>query len=476
MSGSHDPRNSSSASSMPTAALRRERKLSPVWLLPLIALLLAGYLGYHAWKQRGTVITVQLPHGHGLKVGDDVRYRGISVGQVRRVTLASDGAGVLLWATLHDQADRLAVAGSRFWVVRPALDLTGASGLETLVGPHYLAVLPGDVEARPQRHFVGLDDPPIIEREQPGDLQIILQAPKRGSLQRGSPLTYRQITVGKVLSVGLASDGSGVEARVHVPKEYRALIRRRSRFWDAGGVQASFGITGGSISVESLEHLVSGGLALATPPLDEAGEIVHTGHRFVLHDEPEEDWLEWKPAVAIGSSLLPAGAPMPHPMLAELTWQQGFLVKGTRARRGWVLLTDAGLLGPDDVLVIEDDDHRATAALEVAGRSMMLPDAPAWTERGLARLSIPLDGPVWTEHRTRAASNPEDCIAVGDPTASPLPLAATRLRGSGTHWTVDPAMPIDATWHGAAVLSRADGKLVGILIVDDDEARVALLP
>jgi hypothetical protein len=35
---------------------------------------------------------------------------------------------------------------------------------------------------------------------------------------------------------------------------------------------------------------------------------------------------------------------------------------------------------------------------------------------------------------------------------------------------------VDESWHGAAVVARDDGYLLGLLLVEDGEARVALLP
>ena len=151
-------------------------------------------------------------------------------------------------------------------------------GLETLVGPRYLAVLPGD--GTPRRHFIGFPEPPVVETTEPGDLEIILHASQRGGLRRGAPVTYRQIPVGIVRSVGLASDGGAVEARVHIEKPYAQLVREGTRFFSVGGFEADVGLTGVSLEVESLAALLTGGVALATPP--DAGEIVRTGHRFVM--------------------------------------------------------------------------------------------------------------------------------------------------------------------------------------------------
>jgi paraquat-inducible protein B len=472
----HDGERRAAATDLPVAELKRERRLSLAWIVPLIALLLAIWLGYWAWHKRGLLITVQLPQGHGLRVGDPVRYRGITVGEIRAAELAADGKNILVTASLHAKADRLARAGTRFWIVRPELRLTRVEGLETLIGPRYLAALPGEGAGRRQRMFIGLPEPPVVESIQPGDLEIVLEAPRRGSLRPGAPVTYRQVRIGTILSVGLASDGSMVEARGHVEKAYRQLVREETRFWDVGGVEAALGISGLSIEVESLEEVITGGVALAVPPPDRAGDVVHTGHRFTLHAQPEDDWLEWEPAVAVGSSLLPPGCPLPEPLRAAIGWKQGFLFKGRRSRQGWVLQTAEGLLGPADLLIPGEKAERETATLEVAGQVITLEQAPAWERNGLACLNLMLGESVWPEDRMRAAGEPEDCIAVADPKIAPIPLAAPRLTAGEGCWLVDPAVSVDESWHGACVLSRADGVLVGILLVEDEHVSVALLP
>ncbi|MCH8165159.1 MAG: hypothetical protein IH889_06080, partial [Planctomycetes bacterium] len=64
----------------------------------------------------------------------------------------------------------------------------------------------------------------------------------------------------------------------------------------------------------------------------------------------------------------------------------------------------------------------------------------------------------------------------GDPTATPLPLAAARLTQQQDLWAVDPAVTVDDSWHGACVVARADGYLVGLLLVEKGTVKVALLP
>jgi hypothetical protein len=363
--------------------------------------------------------------------------------------------------------------------VRPELGLTRIEGLDTIIGPRFLAVLPGDdLNTRPQWQFVGLVAPPLVENPLPGDLEIVLETPQRGSLVPGAPVYYRQTRVGTILSVGLAGDGGSVEARAHIQRAYVPLVRQQTHFWDAGGLKAKVGLTGFSVDVESAEALLQGGVALATPP--NAGEIVRTGHRFHLDPEPRDEWREWKPLVAIGNSLLPPGESPPVPLRASLGWKQGCIFSSEKSRQGWVLQTDQGLLGPADLLVPSDKADRTSVVLEVAGQVVPLERGPQWQRNGLALVLATLPGaPPWPGARLRKATEPEECVAIADSSATALPIAAARLTpisGEGgviVGFNIDAAIAIDASLHGACVVARSDGKIIGMLLVSENGARVA---
>lgn len=484
---SDDHATTRAVDSLPRAVLRPVRRLSAVWLVPLAALLFVGWLGYRGWQARGITVIVQLQEGFGIKPGDEVRYRGINVGVIDEVNLSEDLKSIQITARITSQADRIARSGARFWVVRPEVGLTRIEGLDTIIGPRFLAVLPGDDigggmgRGRPQRQFVGLATPPLVSDRLPGDLDIILEAPQRGSLVAGAPVFYRQTRVGTILSVGLAGDGGSVESHAHIQQPYVPLIREHTRFWDAGGLKAEFGLTGVRVDIESAEALLAGGVALATPPPPAAGEIVRTGHRFRLDPEAKEEWSSWKPLVAIGNSLLPPGESPPTPLRASLGWQQGRIISREKSVQGWLLQTDQGLLGPADLLTPSEKAQQNTVVLEVAGQVAPLTHAPTWQKHGLAmgEVNVPT-APIWPTARMRLPTDVEECVAIADSSATPLPIAAARLTpiigqsGSLEGFRIDPAITIDPTWHGACVIARSDGKLIGMIVFnDDDEPHIA---
>ncbi|MCB1718102.1 MAG: MCE family protein, partial [Candidatus Competibacteraceae bacterium] len=139
---------------LPVAEPVPARTESWLWLLPLLALAVVFWLGWQSWSGQDIPISIRFSEGHGLKPGDTVRYRGVAVGSVERIRLNRALDGVTIDLRLQPDAAALARSGSRFWIVRPQLDLSGVSGLDTLVGANYIGVLPGAGEQ--QRSFIGL--------------------------------------------------------------------------------------------------------------------------------------------------------------------------------------------------------------------------------------------------------------------------------------------------------------------------------
>ncbi len=459
--------------SPPVARIDPAPSWSPIWLVPLAAAALAGILGWQSWGALGTSIEIAFEQGHGIKTGDTLRYKGIVAGEVTAMTFADRLGGVSVEVTLDSAATSLAVAGSRFWIVRPRFGWTGITGLDTLIGDRYLGVIPGDGPER--RQFVGLDQAPIPDALLPG-LDIKLEGTSRGSIVAGSPVTYRRIHVGSVLSVSLASDSRSVEILARIRQEYSALIQEGTRFWETSGVGLDVGLTGAAFHLESLESLVRGGVSLATPTAD--GARVSTGHRFDLDSKPESAWLAWRPAVPIGHSLLPPGTSVPHPRRVQLSWRQGTLWSGDEVREGWGLPLSGALLAPADLLTAPEKADEASAALEVAGLRLPVESAADIVTPGLATRSMPEGAGMqaWPRAQQRVPTQPEDCLVVADPGSAPLSIAPGGFDVTDDGWHVDRALPVDKRWHGAPVLARKDGRLIGILLVESGGARVVPLP
>lgn len=250
---------------LPMAKTRPASNWSAIWVLPLIALLIGGWLAWRAYSEAGIEIQVMFESGDGIQAGKtEVIYKGMPVGKVIALTLDRSEArrGVIATLEMNKEVEARLVTGTRFWLVKPSVTLAGVTGLETLVSGNYIAVSPG--EGEPSREFTALPEAPPLADDVPG-LHLTLKAERLGSLNKDSPVFYKQIQVGRVKSFALAENQSTVEVKVFIQPEYASLVRKHTRFWNASGISVDAGLSGLKVRTESLASIVAGGIAFATP-------------------------------------------------------------------------------------------------------------------------------------------------------------------------------------------------------------------
>ncbi|MCU1729150.1 MlaD family protein [Pseudomonas sp. 7P_10.2_Bac1] len=252
-----------------------------------------------AAMQQGVPITIKVASADGLSSGSPIRFKGLTVGKIESVDLSDDLQSVLLQARITEVPERIARAGTQFWVVKPELGLMKTANLETLVTGQYLEVQPAPKGRGPQNDFVALERAPDAVVPEAG-LRLVLSAARRGSLKEGVPVTYREVTVGKVTGYELGNTADRVLVHILIEPRYAPLVRSGSRFWNTSGFGVDFGLfKGATIRTESLETLVQGGIAFATPDGDKMGNPARPQQTFPLFDKFEEEWLQWAPKIPL---------------------------------------------------------------------------------------------------------------------------------------------------------------------------------
>jgi len=294
----NDPQNTQGAAEEPPPSKAKEKtwNFSAVWVVPVVAAIVAGYLVYNRVHEYGPKITIRFKDAGGLKIGQTpVRYRGVQVGEVTAVDLSEDMQHALVTVRLRRSGVSVAREGTVFWIVRPEVGIGNITGLGTVITGPQIEVLPGT--GKPKSEFVGRESPPVaLERK---GLKIVLLAGHLGSLKLGSPVSYRGIEVGTVQDYRLGADASTVNIHVLIRRRYANLIRKGSQFWDVSGIDMKIGLFRGlEINMESLRSLVAGGIAFATPDDPKDGPA-KDGTVFPLHDKPRKEWLGWAPKIPI---------------------------------------------------------------------------------------------------------------------------------------------------------------------------------
>src|SRR5258706_5861970 len=274
-----------SDASLPSASLKRHR-ISLVWLVPIVAIGAASWLGYRALAERGTVIEITLRSAEGLEAGKTkMKHRDIELGTVEAITPSPDLSSVTVGARMNGHAKPHLVAGTRFWVVRPRLSLEGVSGLNALISGSYIEMDPG--KGKPARHFVGLEDPPVVSADVPGT-SFVLHTQRFGSISAGAPVSYHGIKVGEILGYQLSDSNGRATVRVFVRAPHDKLVHDGTRFWNSSGISVAVGSEGVKIRSESIEAILAGGISFDVPQGGNPGAIAKPLSDFTLYDDENE--------------------------------------------------------------------------------------------------------------------------------------------------------------------------------------------
>lgn len=246
------------------ARVKNRRKISPFWLLPFIALLIAGWLIWSNYQERGTTVTIDFATADGIVPGrTPVRYQGVEVGLVQGISMTDDLRTIKIKASIKSDMKGALREDTQFWLVTPKASLAGVSGLDALVGGNYIGMMPGK-KGEPRENFTALDTQPKY-RLNTGEMMIHLHAPDLGALNSGSLVYFRKIPVGRVYDYSINSGNQGVTIDVLIERRFTNLVKKESRFWNVSGVKADVGLSGAKVQLESLAALVNGAVAFDSP-------------------------------------------------------------------------------------------------------------------------------------------------------------------------------------------------------------------
>jgi len=257
-----------------------------IWIVPLVALLIALSLAVKALLSNGPTIEVSFRTAEGLVAGKTtVRYKQVDIGVVRQIALAEDRSRVIARIDLRKDASNFAAQDSRFWVVRPRIGTSGVSGIDTLLSGSYIEV-DGGKSPEKKLEFTGLEIPPVITSDVPGKV-FFLKADDLGSLDIGSPIYYRRINVGQITAYNLADDGKSVELQTFIRAPYDKFVTTDARFWQASGIDVTLNASGFNLDTQSLASIVAGGIAFGFPENSNATVAANKSH-FNLWDSKAE--------------------------------------------------------------------------------------------------------------------------------------------------------------------------------------------
>jgi len=271
---------------LPTAGARRRRPIPLVWIIPVLAALIAAWLAWDTYSKRGPTITILFDSGDGLQAGQSLlKFKDVTMGTVKTIVVTPDFNKVLVTVETTREAEPLLGEKTVFWIVKPQLFAGSLSGLDTLISGSYIGMLPSTEKGKRGQNFVGSQYPPILTTAEPGTI-FKLETRKLGSLSLGSPIFYRGLEVGTVLGWDLGEMARHVSVHAFVKAPFDKYVHEDSQFWNASGVSFKLGPNGVEVQMESFRALLLGGIAFESRP-DTKAPVATANQQFPLYANRE---------------------------------------------------------------------------------------------------------------------------------------------------------------------------------------------
>lgn len=268
------------------AKASRQTRLSPIWIVPIVAIVIGLWLVYDNYASRGILVTLTMDSAEGIEAGDTlIRSRNVEIGQVQTVRLSDDLSHAVMTARIQPEVEEMLREDSRFWVVKPRIGREGISGLGTVLSGAYIQLEPGTEEA-PRREFPVSETPPVAPAGQAG-LRLSLTSQLGNSLRVGDPVSYQGYTVGRIEENSFEPASRTMRHQVFIEEPYTQLVTDSTRFWTSSGVDFRLDADGVRVNVESVEALLGGGVTFGVPEDLPMGQPVDANTRFTLYADED---------------------------------------------------------------------------------------------------------------------------------------------------------------------------------------------
>lgn len=260
--------------------------ITSIWIVPFIALIIAGWLAYQYFEDLGPEIKIIFPQNEGLVAGQSlVKYKNVPVGKVTKIYAEEGTEGVVVVVRMNSKSSSPYMSEhAKFWIVKPEVGFSGISGLDTLISGTYINVYSKAGGKQRKERFIGLTQP---YRDSGKGEYFRLQSLSGDNVDVGTPVFYKNIKVGQVEYLYLALDHKNIEIVVFIDNQYVPFVKEQSRFWTKSNVNVDFSKGNFDINIASLKHLIQGGIVFSSPGIPKLKPLSEK-HIFYLYKNKTE--------------------------------------------------------------------------------------------------------------------------------------------------------------------------------------------
>ncbi|HVW20556.1 MAG TPA: MlaD family protein [Opitutaceae bacterium] len=127
----------------PSAVFKPSKWPGMIWAVPVAAVLLVGWLAFHAWAGRGPTVTVTFPITGGLQAGSTkIEYGGFDVGEVNEVHLSPDLRHLIVQLDFISSMSGHLGPGTQYWVAGNSVDFENLASVKAILSGPFIGVAP----------------------------------------------------------------------------------------------------------------------------------------------------------------------------------------------------------------------------------------------------------------------------------------------------------------------------------------------
>ncbi len=269
---------------------KRKSSILIVWLVPLLALVMTGWMLYKHFDEKGVDIIVKFDSAKGFTEGKTaLNYKGIKIGLVKSIDVNPENLDEFFVTITIEKGPAKLVArqGTQFWKVEPKVSITEVSGLDTLLSGSYIEVIPiantfDDIsKGTHQYNFIGIHEKPIDEFSKGRYIKISSQ---KGDLNIGAPILFKKFLVGEILKKELIDREIIYTALIE--DKYKNLVKEDSHFWNLSGIELKASLSGIKVELGNIASLLAGGVMFDSP---ESSSVVTKNHKVYPLYKTDDD-------------------------------------------------------------------------------------------------------------------------------------------------------------------------------------------
>jgi len=264
-----------------TANVAQKTRISAIWIIPVVALLVGIWMLYQYQLNKGQTIYISMPQAEGIVAGKtEIKVRSVKIGQIDHVRLSNSQDSVIARAQIDKNYDNLLTEDARIWVVKPRIDETGISGMSTLLSGVYLEFSPGESKQL-KKQFKLQEEPALIGKDVQGR-RFKLLSYNAEVLDVSTGIFFKNYKIGQIETATFDWKNQAMQYGIFIKAPYENLITLNSIFWVNSGIEIDLSADGININTGSLSKLLKGGISVGLPEQQAPGDLAQDGHSFSL--------------------------------------------------------------------------------------------------------------------------------------------------------------------------------------------------